>query len=193
MVVGDKLGDNAQINVIAEALDWPCTYKRLYFREPYVLGKPKFRPSLHHIDGTRSDPLKPPWPDLVITIGRRPSMAAMWIRRQSAGRTKIVLLNRPKRYFNQFALIIVSGQFRVPRRANVLHLDLPLMRADEAALAIATEHWREPFSRLARPLTALFVGGPTKPFIFNAKVAEQLIEATVGHSPQVQWNPLRYH
>lgn len=176
LVVGDKLGDNAQVNVIAEALGWPCVCKRLYFRERYILGKPRFRSSLHHIDKMHSDPLVPPWPDLVITIGRRPAMAALWIRKQSAGRTKIVLLNRPKRYFKQFALIIVSAQFRVPHRTNVLHLDLPLMRVDQAALATAAEHWREPFSGLARPLTALFVGGPTKPFIFDAKVAQQLIE-----------------
>lgn len=176
LILGDKLGDNAQVELIAESLGWPFELKQLYFKERYVLGKPWFRPTLHHIDKTRSDALEPPWPDLIITIGRRPTMAAIWIRKQSAGHTKIVLINRPKRYFNQFSLVITSAQFRVPNRPNVLRLELPLMRVNQAVLVTAAKQWRGRFANLPRPLIALLVGGPTKPFIFNAEVANQLMQ-----------------
>ncbi len=175
LVLGDKLGDNAQIEAIASALDWPVTTKRLRFRDQYVLGKPAFKASLYHIDLAGSDALVPPWPDLVLTVGRRPSMAAMWIRAQSGGRTKVVIVGRPRRMLKQFALVLATPQYRLPARANVLHLDLPLMRIDAAKVAEAARAWQERFDALERPLTAVFVGGPTKPFRFTADVVEDFV------------------
>jgi mitochondrial fission protein ELM1 len=177
LVIGDKLGDNAQVEIIAEALGWPVERRSLRFLEPYVYGKPKFKPSLYHIDRERSDPLEPPWPDLILTVGRRPSMAAMWIREQSGGRTKVVIVGRPKRMMDRFALAIATPQYRLPDRPNVLQLELPLMRVDETRIAAESAVWRERFAAFPRPLTALLVGGQTKPFVFDGKVARDLADA----------------
>lgn len=177
LVIGDKLGDNAQVEIIADALGWPVERRRLRFLEQYVHGKPPFKPSLYHIDLQHSDPLEPPWPDLILTVGRRPSMAAMWIRERSAGRAKVVIVGRPKRMMDQFALAIATPQYRLPERSNVLQLELPLMRVDETRIAAESAAWRERFDALRQPLTALLVGGQTKPFVFDAKVAGELMEA----------------
>ena len=72
-MLGDKRGDNGQVEMVAQALGWPCERRNLVMRPRYAVRKPWVRPSLHHIDLARSDPLEPPWPDLIITIGRRPS------------------------------------------------------------------------------------------------------------------------
>ena len=130
MVIGDKLGDNAQVEIVATALGWPLERKTLRFKRQYVTGKPPFKPSLYHVDLAASDPLTPPWPDLVLTVGRRPSMAAMWIKRRSGGRTKVVLVGRPRRMLKDFDLILATPQYRLPRQPNVLRLELPLMRVD---------------------------------------------------------------
>lgn len=177
LVIGDKLGDNAQIDAVVSALGWPVVEKRMRFREQYVTGKPPFRPSLYHIDLDRSDPLEPPWPDLILTVGRRPSMAAMWVREQSGGQTKVIIVGRPRRMLDAFALVLAPPQYRLPRRANVVHLDLPLMRVDEAKVAAAAEVWRERMERLPKPLTAVLVGGPTKPFVFDAAVTRDFVAA----------------
>ena len=188
LVLGDKLGDNAQIEIIAAALGWPCERRNLRFREEFVFGKPPFKPSLHHVDLERSDPLEGPWPELILTIGRRPSMVAMWIREQSrnqaggrAGRpTKVVLIGRPKRGIDDFALVIATPQYKMPARANVVHLDLPLMRADAGRIAAEAEAWRARGpAELPRPITAVLVGGPTKPYVFDATVAQTLIDLTL--------------
>lgn len=176
LVIGDKLGDNAQIDIIAEALGWPCERKPLVFLERYVFGKPRFKPSLYHLDRERSAPLEPPWPDLILTIGRRPSMVALWIRQQSGGHTKVVLLGRPKRLADAFALIIAPIQYRLPDRPNVLPLALPLMRSNTTAIATATASWQPRLGSLPRPLTALLVGGQTKPFRLDATVADDLLK-----------------
>lgn len=176
LVLGDKLGDNAQIEIIAAALGWPYERRNLRFREEFVFGKPAFKPSLHHVDLERSDPLKGPWPDLILTIGRRPSMVAMWIRERSGGQTRVVLIGRPKRGIDDFALIVATPQYKMPARANVVHLDLPLMRADGGRIAAEAEAWRGRLAALPRPITAVLVGGPTKPYVFDAAVARTLID-----------------
>lgn len=175
LLVGEKLGDNAQVRVIADALPWPCEERKVFMQEQWAVGKPRVRPSLHHVDRSRSDALEPPWPDLVIAIGRRLSMVALWIHKQSAGRTRIVLVGKPRRLDRRFDLIVAAAHYRVRERDNVLRLDLPLMRVDEAAVAAGAERWRSRLEALPRPLTALLVGGPTKPVVFDATVARDLI------------------
>ena len=177
LLIGDKLGDNAQVWVLADALGWAYTVRQVFPKPEWVLGKPSFVPGLDHLDLARSDRLAPPWPDLILTIGRRPSMAALWVQDQSGGRTKIVLVGRPKRWAERFALIVAPRQFRIPPRDNLVQLDLPLMRADPAAVAAAGAVWRERLASLPRPLTAVLVGGETKPFRFDGAVAATLLEA----------------
>ena len=175
VVVSDKAGDNAQVDAVVERLPWPVEYRRLQFKKPFIKGKPPFFASLYHVDKTRSDPLTPPWPDLVITIGRRPAMAAMWIRRQSGDRTRIVLFGRPKRRLLHFALVVVSAQFQVPDAPNVIGVSLPLMRIDQERLNRESAHWKAHFEQLPHPVIAVLVGGATRPFVFNADSAAELI------------------
>ena len=185
VVTGDKAGDNAQVDAVVTRLPWPVQYRRLHFKRPFVTGKPPFLASLYHVDKSRSDVLGPPWPDIVITIGRRPAMAALWIRRQSAGHTRIVLFGRPKRQPENFALVIASAQFLVDEAANVLNVSLPLMRIDTARMAREAAAWQAHFAVLPRPIIAVLVGGATRPFVFDATDATQLIrqarEYCTGH------------
>lgn len=175
LLIGDKLGDNAQAFALADALGWPYEVRQVFPQPEWVLGKPPFVPGLHHLDPEHSAKLEPPWPDVLITIGRRPAMAALWIQERSGGRTRVVLIGRPKRWIERFALVVVPGQFQVPSRGNVVHLTLPLMRADAAAVGRAAAAWRSRLADLPRPLTAVFVGGETKPFRFDTAVAGDLL------------------
>lgn len=181
VVASDKAGDNAQVDAVVARLPWQVEYRRLYFKRPFVTGKPPFFASLYHVDKARSDRLEPPWPDVVITIGRRPAMAALWIRRQSGRRTRIVLFGRPKRQLDNFALVIVSAQFLVGAAANVLNISLPLMRADADRIARDGAAWQAHFAALPRPVIAVLVGGATQPFMFDADDAAELIRQARGY------------
>lgn len=177
LVIGDKPGDNAQVELLAAALGWPCETKRMRFLPRYVKGKPSFKPSLFHIDRAASDPMQPPWPDLILTIGRRPSMAALWIKEQADNRPRVVLIGRPRRLWDHFDLVVASSQYRLPNRPNLLRLTLPLLRVDETAIAQAADAWRDRLAPLPRPLTAILVGGPTGSFIFDANVTREFLSA----------------
>jgi uncharacterized protein len=174
LLIGDKPGDNAQVEAVAEALGWPCERKALHWRPPYATAKPRFRVTLDHVDPRRSAPLEPPWPDLVLTIGRRPSMAALWIKAQSAGRTRIVLLGKPSGAVDRFDLVVTGAEVQLPPLPKVVPIRLPLMRARESDIEAAVARWEGRLDPLPRPLVAILVGGPTVPFAFDWRVAERL-------------------
>ena len=178
LVLSDKGGDNRQVEIIAHGLGWPGERKYVHMRPGYVKGKPQIGASLHHIDLARSDPLEPPWPDLVITIGRRAAMAALWIREQAAGRTKIVLIGKPHGRLEPYDLIVVSrAENAVPPLPNVLPIALPLMRIEPDALAAAAEFWRPRLADLPRPLIGVLVGGPNIHFRHTGALVDRLLEA----------------
>jgi hypothetical protein len=177
---GEKVGDNAQVLVILEATRLAWTAKRLFVQPQWRIGKPPFKVSIDHLDLANSDPLTPPWPDLVITSGRRMAMVALWIKQRSGGRTKIAYVGRPRRWIDRFDLVIGTAQYRLPYLSNVLHLDLPLMRPDRAAVESAGRDWAARLSDMPRPITAVLIGGATRPYRFDAPVAQALIAAALA-------------
>jgi hypothetical protein len=176
----EKAGDNAQVDTLLEALGLPVTVKRLCMGRRWQRGKPRIRASLGHLDRSASDALEPPWPDLIVLSGRRLMNVALWVREQSLGHTRLVLVGRPHGHYAAFDLIVAAPQFRLPARANVINLDLPLIEPPRVAISEAAQLWRDEFAALVRPVTAVLVGGPTQPFRFDAQVAQALIDRTLA-------------
>jgi len=176
VVLGDKPGDNAQVRAIEQVLPWVCVDKHIQVLDPFVLGKPKVGPTLYHIDRERSDPLPPPWPDLILTSGRRPANVALWIREQSGGHTRIVLVGKPSTRADDYDLVIYSAENQFPPLANLQAISLPLMRIDEDQIAQAAAEWESRFRELPRPLIAFLIGGPTGPFVFNPSTTRHLLD-----------------
>ncbi len=140
------------------------------------MAKPPVRPTLDHLDLEQSDALEPPWPDLIVTMGRRTSSAALWIQDRSGGRTKIVLVGKPSGRWDRMALVVGSAEILLPPLPKVLKIRLPLLRIDGARVTRAAEVWRPRLEALRRPLVALLVGGPTRPFVYDASVTRRLVE-----------------
>jgi mitochondrial fission protein ELM1 len=174
LVLGDKRGDNAQVEALADAIGWPYERRHIALKDEWVIGKPRVEASLHHLDASRSDPLAPPWPDLILTIGRRPSMAALWVKTQSGGRTRVVLVGKPAGRLELFDLVIASAEAQLPPVPSVFKTTLPLMRVPEDEVAKAAELWRPRLAALPRPLVAFLIGGPTSPFVYDDSVLRRL-------------------
>lgn len=179
LLIGDKLGDNNQVRLIAdrvtERFHWPVDVRQLRFDHSARTGKPRFHADARHVDWAQSDALTPPWPELLLTVGRRPSMVALWVKEQSGDKTKIIILGRPRRWLERFDLIVAAAHHHVPPLPNVMRVGLPLIVADSHALAAARAQWEPRFAQMRRPLFAVFVGGPTKPHVFDRKVATELM------------------
>jgi len=172
MLVADKQGDNRQAQVVADLLDVPYEVRHVYPLPKYVKGKPWVRASINHLDLERSDPLTAPWPDILITVGRRPSMAALWIQKQSQGRTRIVLVGRQPRHLNRYAMVISSCQYITARDPRIVRIALPLDDSDTTDYTnIATDG-----------STALLVGGPTRTYRMLPGDARAMLEVARRHS-----------
>lgn len=175
LLLADKHGDNAQVEALAPALGWPVERKDLVVRPEWAVAKPKVTPSLDHLDLERSASLEPPWPDAILTIGRRPSMAALWVKRASGGRTKLALLGKPSGRMADFDLVIASSEVQLPPVANAVSIALPLMRIAEADVAEAVAAWKPTLDALPHPLIGVLVGGPTGPFVFDQAATQRLL------------------
>ncbi len=179
LVVGEKRGDNAQIRNLARAVGWAFEEKRILVKPAWSEAKPRVRPALDHIDQGRSDRLEPPWPDLVITAGRRLSRVGLWIKRASGGHTKLVMIGKPRRMLDAVDLIVIAAHVALPERSNVVRHDLPLMHVDPKILERAAAHWSDRLAHRPRPRTALFVGGRTGGLRFDRDRARDLLQTTL--------------
>lgn len=167
-------GDNAQMIGLAEALGWPFEVKRIIHRKRVSPRAMLLSATLASVDARRTGELEPPWPDLVIFAYHRNENVARWIREQSGGRTRLVLVGRPWSAGDDLDLIVTTPQLQLAERPNILHNALPLHRITPARLAAAAAEWGPRLRHLPRPFTAVLVGGSSGPYAFDRTAAERL-------------------
>lgn len=170
-----RAGENAQVLALAEALGWPFEVKRFVYRRgvPYLL----LGASLAGICRHRSDPLTPPWPDLVISASARNEPICFWIQKQAAKlgkRVRLVHIGRPWKPLSCFDLVITTPQYRLPLRPNVLHNSTTLHRVTPARLAQEARYWRPMLAHLPQPYLAVMIGGSSGPYVLDRAAAREL-------------------
>jgi mitochondrial fission protein ELM1 len=174
VLLGKGQGGNAQMINLAEALGWPYETRQLYHNRWNRLPNLLLGPSILSVDRRRSDPLGPPWPDLVIAASRRSAPVARWIKRQSGGTTRLVHLFHTQAPLHRFDLVITLPQYRLPQRPNVLHLSGALNRIPAEKLEAAAGEWQAEFQDLPRPRIALIVGGNSSSYELDPATAARL-------------------
>jgi mitochondrial fission protein ELM1 len=166
-LLGRKAGDNTQVLALAEELGLGFEEKRIVARPWELLVHLGAAPTLAGIDRAASSELTPPWPDLVITAGRRNEPVARWIRQRSNGRARLVHIGRPWAALSEWDLVITTPQYFLPRQANILHNRLPLQRRPAGELATAADALRPQLAELPRPWIAVLAGGDSGQFVFT--------------------------
>ena len=169
-----RAGDRAQTLGLAHALSWPFELKRIAHRWYEFFPNMLLEGTLLGVDSARSTPLQPPWPDLVISAGRMNENVAKWIRRQSGGRTRIVLVGRGWTRPGTVDLVIATPQYRLKPHPKLLLNELPLYIVDPGKQERAAERWAPRWSELPRPWIAVLVGGSSGPYLFDAATAARL-------------------
>jgi mitochondrial fission protein ELM1 len=174
LLTGDKGGDNAQMRSLAKAaglqpVEIPLAFNELHRRSNLRLGA-----STRSLTDAARANLQPPWPDVVLSSGRRGVPIARWIKSQSGGRTKLIHVGRPWGRLAWFDLVFAMPQYGLPERANVFQARMPFNRPDPQALAAAGEKWRERFAAYPRPWIGVLVGGRSAPFVFDVAEATEL-------------------
>jgi uncharacterized protein len=169
-----RAGDHAQSLALAHALGWPFVVKETRFHWYELFFALASCATLAGLDRRRSSPLAAPWPDLVILAGRQNETPAKWIRKQSGGRTRIVVIGRYWTPPSELDFVVTTPQFRLPANSNVLHVDSPLHVVTKAALAEAAAIWRPRLEGMRPPYVTVLVGGSSGPYVFSRESARRL-------------------
>jgi mitochondrial fission protein ELM1 len=118
--------------------------------------------------------LAPPWPDILVSCGRRAGLAAMAIRRRSGKPMVTIHIQRPTAP-HAFDLVVGMPHDRLSGD-NVIQVDSALHGLDANTLAGAAARGDSRFADLPRPWTAVLVGGPTGKTPFSVDEAKRLAD-----------------
>ncbi|WP_145139395.1 mitochondrial fission ELM1 family protein [Pseudomonas duriflava] len=169
VLLGKHAGDNAQLVSIAESLGWPYECKSITFKPlDYIPQALQQRRLAHAAQG-----LKTPWPDLVLSSGRRTAPVAQWIRQQSNGKVKLVVIGRPRTPLAHFDLVLTTPQYSLPLRENTVDLPVPFITKGTVERR-ELDAWQKRFAHLPRPWVALLVGGSSAPYVLDTEAAGTL-------------------
>ena len=140
-MLGHKAGDNSQVLALAEALGLPFEEKHFVYRPTELATNLLLGPTLAGVVTKKSSPLSPPWPDLIISAGRRNEPICRWIQEQAAPqRVRLVHVGRPWAKIERFDLIVTTPQYRLPNSAErAAQQDAP---APDHHCAVAPRGWR---------------------------------------------------
>ena len=128
LLIGYRKGDNNQLFALAEALGLPFeTRTTLSGRLAPFLTR-LFPVGIAHVHASCRRWLVPPWPDVVIGVGRRTVPVARWIRKRSGGRTRLIRVGNPRARNSLFDLVITTRQYPVRAGDNVVTLPLAMSR-----------------------------------------------------------------
>ncbi len=173
-LVGLKAGDNTQVRALATALGWGYSEKRVLARPWELVTNLALEITRAGIDRDASSELAPPWPDLVISAGRRNEPVARWIRQKSGERTKLVHIGRPWAPLDTWDLVVTTPQYFLPEQPNILHNTLPLHLPDAEGMARAAGELEARAADLPGPRIAVLAGGNSGKFVFTVEKGRRL-------------------
>lgn len=189
LLLGERYGDNAQVLALGETLcqdfGWPSEIKRIFYDASCNVSFRHRGASLIGVDKKRTQTLTPPWPDIVIAIGKSSASVVRWIKEQSGDRTIGIQLGRPRTAYHHFDLLVTTPQFSMPPGDNVIRLSMPITLHDEKKLVAEATFWRPQFAHLPRPWTAVLIGGDTAQLSFDQDDARNLADQISDYQGQV--------
>ena len=122
-----------------------------------------------------SDEIAPPWPDLIVSCGRRSALIAREAKRRAKAAPLLVHVQDPLAGAAEFDLVVAMDHDHV-QGPNVLRVATALHDVTPARLAAAADAWRDRLSHLKRPLIGVIVGGAAGRAPFGPEEAGSLLE-----------------
>lgn len=169
-------GTENQCIGVAEALEITPVVKQIKLNQPWKMlspflgfeGKKTFKPSLEE-----------PWPDLLITSGRKAIAAARYIKKASGGKTFTAHIQDPRVPPTQFDLVAVPEHDRMRGDNVITTLGAPNRITDDK-LDDARESFPQ-FEDIGKPRVAVLIGGNSK----THRMSTEITNALCGHLKQL--------
>jgi hypothetical protein len=176
VLLDDRPGHRSQVLGLAEQLGWAFETRSLVFNGYSKIHNGFLGAGTLSLDQAGSDDLSPPYPDLVIAMGRRCVPVARWLRQASGNRTKLVHLGRKGLVAPaEFALLISCAHFGFPPHPRRIVVTLPPTKVTARCLAAARSEWEGLVKGAAGPRVVLLVGGETAHHFFKPSQAAEML------------------
>lgn len=152
---------------LAEALGLTATVKHTKPRAPWKFLPPNWWPNA--LDMVASDtPFTAPWPDVVISCGRRSVAAALAVKKMSGNRTFAIHIQDPHVPATRFDMLVVPEHDKL-RAENVIVVRGAMHHVTREKLALAAPAFTPLIQQLPHPLIGVLVGGSNKRQEFTSK------------------------
>jgi uncharacterized protein len=176
IVTDGAVGMEAQGRAVAEAVGLPYALRGVRVGGPLALLPVPLQlavPPKRLLGALRTDtPFQPPWPRLIISIGRRSVPVALAVKRASGGKSFALHIQNPKVPLKLFDLIAaplhdgLKGDNVIETFGAVHSIDR--QRLEQAVAAFAAE-----LESLPRPRIAVMLGGKSNAFDFPPETATE--------------------
>jgi len=167
-------GMKSQVIGLAEAIGMPTIHKTCKRTWPWGwLGLSCGNP-LKQLTAA-SDPLLPPWPDLVISCGRRSAPLALAIKKQNEGKTFCVHIQNPLLNLGAFDLI-VSPEHDGLEGPTIISTKGAIHKVTPQKLEEGVKAYGSLFQDLPRPYSTVLLGGTTNRYKMTLEALEDLIQ-----------------
>ena len=165
----------SQAEGLAEALGWPFESIAVQLRRPWS-WLPAHRQPPGLIRYGLKERLPQPWPDVLISCGRRSASVSAALRRAARGRVFAVHIQNPQAPPHCFDLVVPHAHDGLAG-PNVVATRAALHRITPEKLAAAGAEWRD---RLGHLNVAVLLGGRTRSYRFTRKTIERLASGLAG-------------
>ena len=176
LMMGHRAGDNTQVLALAEALGWPFEIRRFVYKPYELLVNLTHGPTLRGVVKEKSSQLEPPWPDLIISAGRRNEPICRWVQAQAKPEkhVRLVHLGRPWARFDRWDLVVTTPQYRLRDHPVIQQNKTPLHRVSAERLNRDAAAWAPRLAHLPGPYIAVVIGGNSGPYSYDAAAAARL-------------------
>jgi mitochondrial fission protein ELM1 len=173
VVTDGKAGMISQCVGLAEALGLDPEVKQVRLRTPWRDLTPYVRLGGRLQFTSDSDPLSPPWPDLLIASGRHSVAASILVRHLSHGKTRTVQIQNPVISSRRFDLVVAPRHDNLSGE-NVVVTHGALHRVSPAMLKEGAEQlgWR--LQHLSRPYISVLIGGSNNVYRLDGETMRSL-------------------
>ena len=175
LLLDERVGNREQCLAVGEALGYQFESKEIRYNFLAQLPNRILGPSFVTLDSPQSELCEAPYPDLIITAGRRAAPIAQKIKTLSNGASKIVQIMWPSgTNTNLFDLICVPNHDRIKKSSKVLNIKTTPHRLKPSMDASLKKIWVPRLSSFPSPRIALIIGGSTKNKYFTLSMANNL-------------------
>lgn len=182
-ITDGSAGMVAQVKALAVCMNMSVEMKKILVKKPFV-----FLPNAVHAAVFKSavfpgfldvgsDRLEAPWPEMVISCGRRAGLVAMGMRQQllkQHSRPVFIHIQDPQMSPRLFDVVVAMAHDKVEAE-NVIKTVYALHRVTPEGLAQARAQFVEKFAAYPGPHIAVLLGGGTNKYTFDGAAMRQVI------------------